>query len=434
MLYDHGHTVGARTPTAAITTDMSALDSAAPPVSRRPSPPASEPPYSQRPERVSRGLVALLAVACGAAVANLYYIQPLLSVVGHAFGVADGTAGLLVTCAQVGYVCGLAFLVPVGDITERRRLISTVLLGTALALGACAAAPSFAVLAAALVAAGALSVVAQIIVPLASTLAAPEERGQVVGTVMSGLLIGILTARTLSGLIAQLGGWRLVFALAAGAMLILSLTLWRLLPKVEPSEPVRYRAVLRSVLSLIAQEPVLRQRMALGALGFAGFSVLWTSIAFLLSSPHYGYNEAVIGLFGLAGAAGALVAPLAGRLADRGHGRLVLGAFLLTVLASWGLLALGRTSVIALILGIIVLDLGIQGAQISNQARIYRLHALARSRLTTAYMVSVFLGGIVGSTLSTTLYAAGGWGAVCALGGALAATAILVFAATRRHA
>jgi len=383
---------------------------------------------------MSRGLVALLAVACGAAVANLYYIQPLLSVVARAFDVSDATAGLLVTCAQVGYVIGLAFLVPVGDITERRRLISVVLLGTAAALGLCAGAPSFAVLAVALVAAGALSVVAQIIVPLASTLAAPEERGQVVGTVMSGLLVGILSARTLSGLIAQVGGWRLVFALAAGAMLILSLTLWRLLPTVEPPEPVRYRAVLRSVVSLIVEEPVLRQRMALGALGFAGFSVLWTSIAFLLSSPPYGYDEAVIGLFGLAGAAGALVAPLAGRLADRGHGQLVLGAFLALVLASWGLLALGSSSVVSLILGIVVLDLGIQGAQISNQARIYRLHAHARSRLTTAYMVSVFLGGIVGSTLSTTLYATGGWHAVCVLGAALALTAIVVLGATRRLA
>ncbi len=382
---------------------------------------------------MSRGLVALLAVACGAAVANLYYIQPLLGVVAHAFDVSDATAGLLVTCAQVGYVIGLAFLVPVGDITERRRLISVVLLGTAAALGLCAGAPSFTVLAVALVATGALSVVAQIIVPLASTLAAPEERGQVVGTVMSGLLVGILSARTLSGLIAQVGGWRLVFALAAGAMLILSLTLWRLLPTVEPSEPVRYRAVLRSVVSLIVEEPVLRQRMALGALGFAGFSALWTSIAFLLSSPPYGYDEAVIGLFGLAGAAGALVAPLAGRLADRGHGRLVLGAFLALVLASWGLLALGSSSVVALILGIVVLDLGIQGAQISNQARIYKLHAHARSRLTTAYMVSVFLGGIVGSTLSSALYAAGGWHAVCVLGAALALTAIVVLAATRRH-
>jgi predicted MFS family arabinose efflux permease len=385
-----------------------------------------------RAPRMARGLVALLAVASGTTVANLYYIQPLLSTVAHALHVSDGTAGLLVTCAQVGYVGGLAFIVPLGDIMERRRLISTILLGTAVALAACAAAPSFGVLAIALAAAGALSVVAQIVVPLASTLAGPEERGQVVGTVMSGLLIGILSARTLSGLIAQAGGWRLVFALAAGAMLALSLTLWRRLPAMAQAEPARYRATLRSVLTLIAREPVLRQRMALGALGFGCFSVLWTSIAFLLSAAPYGYDEAIIGLFGLAGAAGALVAPFAGTLTDRGHGRRALAGFLLTLLASWALLALGRTSLVALIAGIVVLDLGVQGAQISNQAAIYRLHAEARSRLTTAYMVSIFLGGIVGSTLSTTLYAAGGWDAVCWLGGALSVTALAILTATRR--
>jgi predicted MFS family arabinose efflux permease len=382
--------------------------------------------------RMPRGLVALLAVASGATVANLYYIQPLLNTVAHALGVSDGTAGLLVTCAQVGYVAGLAFLVPLGDIMERRRLISTILLGTAVALAVCAAAPSFAVLAAALLGAGALSVVAQIVVPLASTLAGPDERGQVVGTVMSGLLIGILSARTLAGLIAQLGGWRLVFALAAAAMLVLSLTLWRMLPTMPQAEPVRYRAALRSVLALIAREPVLRQRMALGALGFGCFSVLWTSIAFLLGTHPYGYDEAVIGLFGLAGAAGALIAPVAGRLTDQGRGRFALGGFLATLLVSWGLLALGKSSLIALIVGIVVLDLGVQGAQISNQAAIYRLHAQARSRLTTAYMVSIFLGGIIGSTLSTTLYAADGWSAVCWLGAGLSTLALLVFGITWR--
>jgi predicted MFS family arabinose efflux permease len=337
-----------------------------------------------------------------------------------------------VTCAQVGYVAGLSFLVPLGDIVERRRLICTILLGTAIALAACAASPSFGTLAAALAAVGVLSVVAQIVVPLASTLAAPEERGQVVGTVMSGLLVGILSARTLSGLVAQLGGWRLVFGLAAGLMVALSLALARMLPTVSATEQVRYRAALRSVLTLIAREPVLRQRMVLGALGFGCFSVLWTSIAFLLGSPPYGYDEAVIGLFGLAGAAGALIAPVAGRLTDRGHGRRALGAFLLVLLASWALLALGRSSLLALIAGIVVLDLGVQGAHISNQAAIYRLRPEARSRLTTAYIVSMFLGGIAGSTLSTTIYTAAGWTATCVLGAVLAAGAILVFIATQR--
>jgi predicted MFS family arabinose efflux permease len=385
-----------------------------------------------QPGRLSRGLVALLALAAGAAVANLYYIQPLLTVVGRALRVSDGAAGLLVTCAQIGYVVGLAFLVPIGDIVERRRLISTILLGTAAAAAACAAAPSFGVLAAALIALGALSVVAQVIVPLASTLAAPHERGQVVGMVMSGLLVGILMARTLSGLVAALGGWRLVFALAAAAMAVLSVTLRRVLPSVAPTERVRYRAVLRSVVTLIAQEPLLRQRMALGALHFAVFSVLWTTIAFLLGSAPYHYGTAVIGLFGLAGAAGALVAPLAGRLGDRGHGQLGFGVFLALLLLSWGLLALGRTSLVALIAGIVVLDMGVQGAHISNQTVIYRLADDARSRLTTAYMVAVFLGGVVGSTLSAVVYTSDGWTATCALGAGFAACASVIFTATRR--
>jgi predicted MFS family arabinose efflux permease len=384
------------------------------------------------PAPISRGLVALMAFACGAAVANLYYIQPLLSVVARDLHVSDGSAGLLVTCAQIGYVAGLAFIVPIGDIVERRRLVSGILVGTAAAAGACAVAPSFVFLAGALIALGALSVVVQIIVPFASTLAAPQERGQVVGSVMSGLLMGILLARTLSGVVAQIGGWRLVFALAGVGMLLLSLALSRMLPNVKQVDPMRYREALRSVLTLIAREPVLRQRMALGGLTFAGFSVLWTSIAFLLSSKPYGYSEGVIGLFGLAGAAGAMISPVVGRIADRGHGRLASTVLLVLVFVSWGLLALGATSLVALIAGIIVLDLGVQGTQISNQAAIYGLVPEARGRLTTAFVVSVFLGGIAGSTLSTAVYAAGGWHAVCAVGAGLAAVAIVVFGATRR--
>lgn len=221
------------------------------------------------PAGVSRGLVALLALTCGAAVANLYYVQPLLNLFTHALGVSQSAAGLLVTCSQLGYVLGLGLVVPLGDLLERRRLITGVLVGAAVAGAACAAAPSFSVLAAALVALGGLSVVAQIVVPLAATLASPQRRGQVVGTVMSGLLIGILLSRTLSGLIAALGGWRLVFALAAAAMLVLSLALRRGLPIVAASPRLRYPQLLRSVFSLITHEPVLRQRMALGALAMA---------------------------------------------------------------------------------------------------------------------------------------------------------------------
>lgn len=383
------------------------------------------------PPAIPRRLVFLLAGACGAAVANLYYVQPLLNVLRHSFGVSQGVSGLLVTGSQFGYLIGLALLVPLGDLLERRRLICGMLLAAVAAAAGCSAAPSFVVLVGALAALGALSVVAMILVPLAATLAGDAQRGQVVGTVMSGLLIGILVSRTLSGLIASLGGWRLVFAVAAAVMLVLAFALWRRLPVVAPTEQLRYPQLLRSVLSLIAQEPVLRRRMALGALSMAGFSVLWTSIAFLLASAPYHYGAGAIGLFGLAGLAGALIAPVTGRLADRGYGRAALGGALFATLASWGLLALGRSSLPALIAGIVIFDLGIQATHINNQNAIYRLRPEARSRLTTAYMVAFFAGGVLGSLLATAVYAAAGWIAVCALGGALALTALGAWAATQ---
>jgi predicted MFS family arabinose efflux permease len=328
-------------------------------------------------------------------------------------------------------VLGLALLVPVGDLFERRRLIVALLLVSALAAVVCAAAPAFSVLAAGLVGLGLLSAVAQIVVPLASSLAGEEERGQVVGTVMSGLLIGILSARTLSGLIAEVGGWRLVFALAAGAMAVLAVVLWRALPLAPPPERTSYGRLLRSVLTLVREEPVLRQRMATGGFAFACFSILWTPIAFLLGS-HYGYGELVIGLFGLAGIAGALVAPVAGRLADRGHGRAAVTFFLVALLVSWGLLDWGGTSVVALIAGIALLDLGVQGQHISNQTAIYALRPEARSRLTTAYVVSMFVGASVGSVLAATVYGGGGWSATCLLGAGAALVSLVLWALTQR--
>ena len=381
---------------------------------------------------LSRRLVLLLAIACGAAVANLYYVQPLLNVVGDAFDVSESRAGLLVTCAQVGYLLGLALLGPLGDLVERRQLVTVLLVGAAASAAACAAAPSIVVLGAALVAVGAMSVVAMILLPLAATLAGPQRQGQVVGTVMSGLLVGILLSRTLSGLVAELGGWRLVFALAALAMLALALALRRGLPPLAPAEHLRYPEALRSVLSLVASEPVLRQRMALGALSFGGFAVLWTSLAFLLAKPPYGYGEGVIGLFGLAGLAGALVAPLAGRLADRGHDRPTLVVLLVATLASWGLLALGASSLAALIVGIVLFDAGVQGSHINNQNAIHRLRPEVRSRVTTAYMVAFFGGGVAGSALSATVYAAGGWDAICVLGAGFALLALVVSRRLRR--
>ena len=387
---------------------------------------------------LSSRLVLLLAVACGAAVANLYYAQPLLSTIARDFGTSDGTAGLLVTASQVGYAIGLVLLVPLGDLLERRRLITGVLVVTALALAATAAAPSFDLLAAALLVVGVTSVVAQILVPLASTLAGESERGRVVGKVMSGLLIGILVARTASGLLAELGGWRLVFGVSAGLMIVLTIVLRASLPEVRPTTDLSYPALLRSVARLVVEQPTLRVRMVYGALQMGQFSVLWTTIAFLLAGRPYHYSEGTIGLFGLVGLAGALAAQVAGRMADRGHHHRATGVFFATMLASWAAIAAGRTSLAALIVGIAVLDLGVQGAQITSQTVIYALEPAARSRLTTAYMTAVFASAAISSAAASAIYDAGGWGAVSTLGAALAGAGVAVWAleqwALRRRA
>ncbi|MBX5439904.1 MAG: MFS transporter [Solirubrobacteraceae bacterium] len=384
------------------------------------------------PPRMPRRLVALLALTCGATVANLWYVTPLLNEIADGFGTSQAAAGLLVTAVQAGYVLGLAFLVPLADRHERRGLIVRVLAATGLAGAACAAAPSMAALLVALLALGLTAAVAQMVVPLASLLAGPGERGRVVGIVMSGLLVGILAARTVAGGLAELGGWRLVFALGAALTLTLALVLRRALPRVEPAERIPYGALLRSILTLVRTEPVLRQRMALGALAMAGFSLLWTALAFLLGDPPYGYSEGVIGLFGIAGLAGILIAPQAGRWADRGHGRTVLAGFLVLVVASWGLLAAGRSSLAALIAGIVLFDLAIQGQHIANQSAIYALHPEARGRLTTAYMVSYFLGGTAGTLAAAAAWALDGWTGVSIVGAGLGAAALAVLAATRR--
>jgi predicted MFS family arabinose efflux permease len=379
-------------------------------------------------------MVLLLAVACGAAVANNYYAQPLLHTIATSFGVSEATAGLLVTAGQVGYAVGLALLVPLGDLLERRRLIARMLVLTAVAQTLAAAAPTFAVLASALALAGVTSVVAQIIVPMAASLATDNERGQVVGKVMSGLIIGILLARTVSGLIASVAGWRPVYVMAAAAMLLLAAVLYRALPEVEPSERISYRALLRSVLDLVREEPVLRQRMGLGAASLGCFSILWTPLAFLLSGPPYHYGTALIGLFGLAGLAGAAAAPAAGRLADRGRGRYATLGAIVILLGSWSLLDLGAHSLAALIAGTIALDLGVQALHISNQSAIYALRPQARSRLNTAYMVAYFLGGAVLSAAASLVYTAAGWNGICALGALTAAAALWFWLATNRRA
>jgi predicted MFS family arabinose efflux permease len=376
---------------------------------------------------VDRRLIALLAIGCGATVANLYYAQPLLSAIADHFGVSDGTAGLLVTVSQVAYGLGLVFLAPLSDLVDRRKLVATLLTITCVASAGAAAAPQFAVLALAIGVASATSVVAQVLVPFAATLAPEGERGQVVGMVMSGLLSGVLLARTLAGLVAGAAGWRTVFVLAAVGMAVLALALWRAMPRLRPSTDLRYGALLASIGALIRREPVLRRRMLFGACGYAGFSLVWTTLTFLLSDPPFNYGESTIGLFGLVGLAGAIAAMRMGRLHDRGHGRIATGAVLAAILLSWPILYFGRASVPAIILGLVMLDFGVQAQNVLSQGVIYALGRETTGRVTTAYVTSNFTGGAIGSASGAIAWSAGGWLPVCAVGFAIAATALLAW-------
>jgi predicted MFS family arabinose efflux permease len=245
---------------------------------------------------------------------------------------------------------------------------------------------------------------------------------------MSGLLIGILGARTIAGCVAEAGGWRWVFAAAAAVMLILAAVVRFGLPAVPPAETLTYPKLLRSVGSLIRHEPVLRQRMVLAAVGMGCFTILWTAIDFLLSGPPYEYGTGIIGLFGLAGLAGAMMAPVAGRLADRGHHRLAVTVALVVLAVSWVPLGFGGSSLIALLVGIVVLDAAQQTLQISHQSVIYALAPQARSRVTTAYMTSAFLGGTIASGLTAVIYPIGGWIGVCLLGAAVALVGLTTWA------
>ncbi|VEB95687.1 Inner membrane transport protein ynfM [Cedecea lapagei] len=376
---------------------------------------------------LSPALIVLMSVATGLAVASNYYAQPLLDTIANAFSLSINQAGFIVTTAQLGYAAGLLLLVPLGDMFERRGLIvfMTLLAAGGMLITATSQSLWTMILGTALT--GLFSVVAQILVPFAATLAAPEKRGKVVGTIMSGLLLGILLARTVAGLLASLGGWRTVYWIASVLMALMALALWRGLPQVKQDNHLNYPQLLTSIFSLFIQNSLLRTRALLGCLTFANFSILWTSMAFLLASPPFNYSEGVIGLFGLAGAAGALGARPAGGLVDKckGHHTTTIG--LLLLLLSWAAIAFGQFSAIALIIGILVLDLTVQAVHITNQSLIYRMMPEARNRLTAGYMTSYFIGGAAGSLLSASAYQHAGWNGVCIAGASVALLNLVVW-------
>ncbi|WP_223827512.1 MFS transporter [Hymenobacter armeniacus] len=389
------------------------------PAPEAPAPPAETPP-------LSNALVWLMAVTCGLVVANIYYNQPLLAAIGRTFHKTDSGASLAATATQIGYTLGMLLVVPLGDMLERKRLMLFMLLGAAGAMAAAAFAPSFALLAAASVLIGLLSAVPQLLVPMAAHLAPEAERGRVVGRVMSGLLIGILLSRTVSGYVGLHLGWRAMFEIGAGLMVLLvALLAWQL-PQDRPSFTGSYASLMKSLGTLVREQPALRRATLVGAFLFAAFSVFWTTLAFYLEGPRFHYGSDVAGFFGLIGAFGALAAPLAGKTADTRGPDYTIGLGIALALGAYAILGLGGGWVAGLVVGVILLDVGVQATHISNQSLIFSLVPEARSRLNTVYMTGYFTGGSLGSVLGGLAWTHGGWPGVCLLGAGLAGSAWLI--------
>jgi predicted MFS family arabinose efflux permease len=376
---------------------------------------------------LSRRTVLLLAVGCGLAVANNYYHQPLLPQIAHGVQVPEVWAGYLPALNQAGFALGLLLFVPLGDLCERRRLVVLSLGAAAVMLIVVALAPNFSVLATASFTLGLVGIAVQLLIPLAAHLAPPADRGRVVGAVMGGMLGGVLLSRTLSGVVGQALGWRAMYGLAAAVTFGLLLALRAALPQSQPSARLSYPALLRSMAGLLREEPILRESCVFGAATFGAFSAFWANLAFHLTGPPFGYGSEVVGLFGLIGVVGVAAAPLVGRAADKGNPRNLVGLGIVITALSFVPLGLGGASLWGMVAGVVLLDLGVQVAHVSNQARNQSLRPEARNRLNTVYMVAYFVGGVVGSSLGATGWAAAGWGGVCAVGGLLPALAFGVF-------
>ncbi|WP_427110696.1 MFS transporter [Lysinibacillus xylanilyticus] len=382
---------------------------------------------------MSRTATLLFATACGMSVANIYFAQPLLDQLSNEFNIDHSTIGVVITITQIFYGLGLLLLVPLGDLLNQRRLIIGQMLLSTAALVIVGTASFSVMLFTGMALVGLLAVVTQTLVAFAATMASPTERGRVVGIVTSGIVIGILLARTFAGLLTDLTGWRSVYLVSAALMLVMVCMFLKVLPKVEREvKSLPYHQLIKSVFTLFMQERTLRIRSVLAMLIFADFSILWTSLVLPLSAPPLALSHSVIGAFGLVGVAGALAAAQAGKLADRGYGQRTTGIALVLLLISWLFINYLEQSLLALIVGIVLLDLAVQAVHVTNQTMILPLRTEARSRLTAGYMMFYSIGSAGGSIASTQMYAHFGWGGICFLGASISTITLIFWATTKR--
>ncbi|MFK9080999.1 MFS transporter [Pseudomonas neuropathica] len=402
------------------------VDSASQCLVREPSP--ISPAVTDRFQGLSPSLTLLFSITCALAVANVYFAQPLLDSMAQSLGVASSMIGIVVTATQVGYALGLLFIVPLGDLVNRKRLMLTQVLLSAVALAAVGAAQQWLALLGAMIVMGLLAVVVQVLVAYAAVLATPSQRGQAVGTVTSGIVLGILLARFTSGLIADIAGWRAVYYVSSGLMLTLAAVLWKVVPVTpSPRQKDTYLALIGSLFKLFISEPTLRARGLLALLIFAAFSVLWTAMVLPLSAPPLSLSHTAIGLFGLAGVAGALAARRAGRWADQGLGQRVTGIALGLLTLSWLPISVAETSLVALVCGVVLLDFAVQAVHVTNQSIIFAARPDAQSRMVGAYMCFYSVGSALGAAAATQVYALWGWEAVSLLGALISVSAWILW-------
>jgi len=384
---------------------------------------------------VSTSLAWLFAIASGLSVANVYYAQPLLDALARDFGISHAAVGGVITATQLGCALALLFLVPLGDRVDRRRLMAMQMLALTIALIAVGMAQSTLALLAGMLAVGLLgTAMTQGLIAYAASAAAPHEQGRVVGTAQGGVFIGLLLARVFAGGVSDLAGWRGVYFCAALLMLGIAIPLWRRLPILPPaSRTLSYPRLLASMLTLLRQEKVLQVRGMLALLMFAAFNIFWSALVLPLSAPPYNFSHTLIGAFGLAGVVGALAAARAGQWADKGYARQTSGLALLVLLLAWWPLSLMDVSLWALVMGIVLLDLGGQALHVTNQSLIFRTRPDAHSRLVGLYMMFYAVGSGLGAICTTVTYARFGWQGVCTLGASVSLLTLVFWWVTQRQ-